>query len=59
MWRESEGFGRKRFQKTTDHISRLSRNEQPEFREGASEWQAALPLSIILRLPARKSYIGT
>jgi len=28
--RKSEGFGRKRSQNTTSHISRLSRNEQPD-----------------------------
>ena len=44
--RKSDGFGRKRSQETTGHISHLSRNEHPEWKEGGSEWQAASQPSI-------------
>jgi len=38
------GSGVRRSPETTGHISRLSRNEQPKFSEGGSEWQAAIPV---------------
>ena len=43
---KARGSGVRISQETTGHISRLSRNEHPEFREGASEWQAAQLSSI-------------